>query len=58
MGLWGITGDRGETHRTVWSQRTEEGEEKESFPGGYQKAEQVEARAGPEKADQVELRKV
>lgn len=58
MGLWGIPGDRRETHRTLWSQRTEEREEEESFSGGYQKAEQVEARAGPEKTDQVELWKV
>lgn len=58
MGLWRNHRDRGETHRTVWSQRTETGEEKEGFSGRYQKAEQVETRAGPEKTDQVEFRKV
>ena len=58
--LWdcGETIEIEEKHRTVWSQRTETGEEKEGFSGRYQKAEQVETRAGPEKTDQVEFRKV
>lgn len=59
MGLWRNHRDRGETHRTVWSQRTETGEEKmKASPEDIKRHEQVETRAGPEKTDQVEFRKV
>lgn len=55
MGLRGVHGSGRETHRPIRRQRPAERKEKESFPGGYHKAEPMEAGTGPPEADQMEF---